>query len=132
MARVATTTDDINPIINVVLIADDHAPFRGLVRSLFSSETTHFIECGDGEAAVRAYSEKRPNWVLMDVEMKGMSGLKATRLIKDKYPEARVIIVTQYDDHDLCAKAGEAGACAFILKDNIADLRRYLNATRPA
>ena len=130
MATVATTTDAIKPILEVVLIVDDHAPFRCLVRSLFPVETTQFIECNEGEAAVSAYSEKRPNWVLMDIEMKGMSGLKAARLIKDRHPEARVIIVTQYDDHDLRAKALKAGACGFILKENIADLRRLINEAR--
>jgi DNA-binding NarL/FixJ family response regulator len=62
----------------------------------------------------------------MDIEMKVMDGLTALSRIKARYPEARVLIVSQYDDPDLRAKAQMAGARAYFLKDNLAKLRQFI------
>jgi len=109
-----------------LLIADDSAPFRRLVKTLFPAETTEFVECADGTEAVRVYPEQRPDWVLMDIEMKGLDGISATSWIKARHPEARILIITQYDDPDLRADAQKAGAKAYFLKDNLALIRRYV------
>jgi CheY-like chemotaxis protein len=109
-----------------LLIADDSAAFRRLVKSLFPAATTRFLECADGEEAVFRYDQERPDWTLMDIEMKGVDGLTATAMIRARHPHARILIVTQYDDSDLRANARTAGASAYILKDNLAELRRFI------
>ena len=109
-----------------LLIADDSASFRHLVKSLFPAATTQFVECADGGEAVLRYGQEQPDWVLMDLEMKGMDGLAATVTIRTNYPLARILILTQYDDSDLRATAQKAGACAYILKDNLAELRQLI------
>jgi len=83
-------------------------------------------ECADGADALAGYEATRPDWVLMDWEMKRMNGLKATRQIIGKYPNAKILLVTQYNDRELREAASEAGAYGFVLKENLAELRRIL------
>jgi DNA-binding NarL/FixJ family response regulator len=86
-------------------------------------------ECGDGAEAQRCYAERRPDWVLMDVMMAEVGGLEATRRIMATNPAARVVVVTGHDGRSLREAAASAGACAFVLKDNLIELRRVLTAT---
>ena len=79
-------------------------------------------ECTDGWDALGAYEKHRPDVVLMDVRMTRMDGLTATRQIRSSYPTARIILVTDYDDDDLRAAAVKAGACNYVLKEELASL----------
>lgn len=85
-----------------------------------------FEECEDGADALRCYEKTRPDWVLMDWEMRRMDGLTATREIIAKHPQAKILMVTQYDDEQLKEAARTAGAKGFILKENLMDLRRQI------
>jgi len=89
-------------------------------------------ECADGSEAPAAYAEQRPDWVLMDIMMEKMDGLTATRQIKATYPEARIMILTGYDDNDLRAEAKSVGACEYITKENLHELRRILGSRNPS
>jgi CheY-like chemotaxis protein len=109
-----------------LLIADDHAPMRQTLRALLAPLARDIHEAIDGGHAVRLFNEQQPDWVVMDVQMKPMNGLEATRAIRRRYPAARIVIVTQYDDADLKAAAAAAGACAYVLKDNLAALTQIL------
>jgi NarL family two-component system response regulator LiaR len=62
----------------------------------------------------------------MDIVMKEIDGLEATSLIKTSWPEARIVIVTSYDDSDLKKAARSAGAYEYVLKENLLELRRVL------
>ena len=94
----------------ILLIIDDNTQMRRLIRSIVGDLAEIIAECGDGAAALTAYAEQRPDWVLMDIKMPEMDGITATRQLKAAYPEARVLIVTDYDDADLRESAREAGA----------------------
>ncbi|HKV39506.1 MAG TPA: response regulator, partial [Blastocatellia bacterium] len=72
-----------------------------------------------------------PDWVLMDLEMKDMDGLVAASRIKNAAPKARIIIVTNYDDSRLRDAAREAGACAYVLKDDLVALRDIVFPEKP-
>jgi NarL family two-component system response regulator LiaR len=63
----------------------------------------------------------------MDWEMKHMNGLKAIKGIIRQYPNAKILLVTNYDDAELRTAATEAGAFGFVLKEDLADLQRMLN-----
>jgi len=108
------------------LIADDHAPMRQTLRALLSPIASDILEATDGGQAVRLFAETMPDWVLMDVQMKPINGLAATRAIRSRFPDARIVIVTQYDDSDLRAEATAAGACAYVLKDDLGALTQLL------
>ena len=75
-----------------------------------------------------AYGTHRPDWVVMDVSMEPVDGIAATRQIIQAFPDARVVMVTQHADVSLRDAAHEAGACGYLLKDNLLDVRRFLEA----
>lgn len=109
-----------------ILIVEDSAPLRRMMRALLAPLTAEIFECGDGAEAFAAYRRHRPDWVLMDWQMKRMDGLTATRRIKDAFPDAHILFVTQYDDHELRQAARAAGACGYVLKDDLLGLRSLL------
>jgi DNA-binding NarL/FixJ family response regulator len=116
-----------------VMIVDDHAGVRNMIRQLLAAPGDRFVECATGEAAVRTAREFKPDYVTMDVRLPDLSGLEAARAIRDIHPPSRVIIVTSYDQPFLRQTASEVGAIAYVLKDNLAELRSVLVAgARPA
>jgi DNA-binding NarL/FixJ family response regulator len=111
-----------------LLIADDNEPMRQTLRALLSPIASDIREATDGEQAERLFAEQQPDWVVMDVQMKPVNGLAATRAIRRRFPSARVVIVTHCDDSELRAEAARAGACAYVLKDDLAALPQLLAA----
>jgi CheY-like chemotaxis protein len=109
-----------------ILIVEDSDRMRQMIKELLGDLTETFMECGDGAQALAAYRQYRPDWVLMDIKMKEMDGLAATRQIKAVFPEARIIIVTGHDDARLREAAHRAGACAYVNKENLLELRQIL------
>src|SRR5215470_17985253 len=102
-----------------VLIAEDNPSMRRMIRRAVAGVADEISECNDGAAACSLYGELRPDWVLMDIELGQVNGITATRRIKAEYPEARVVIVTSYDDEQLRGAAKVAGACGYVLKEDL-------------
>jgi len=111
-----------------LMIVDDHAAFRQVVKSLLQPLTADWVECEDGQEAVDRYPQAQPDLVLMDIEMKPLDGLQACARVKARFPDARIIILTQYDDADLHAAAAKAGACGYVLKENLPQVRELIEA----
>jgi len=107
----------------VTLIVEDNAAMRATIRSVLQGFESDFCECGDGRDALEMYRTYRPGWVLMDVRMKQLDGIAATKQIRAEFPGARIIIVTEYDDPALRNEAREAGAAAFVRKDDLSRLQ---------
>jgi CheY-like chemotaxis protein len=105
-----------------VLIVDDNAAIRRLLRRAMLDTASDVWECSDGAEALAVYTDHRPDVVLMDIRMPRMDGLTATRQIRQFHPAARVVVVTDYDDEDLRKAASEAGACGYALKQNLTDI----------
>lgn len=110
------------------MIADDHAAFRQVVKALLSATPAEFVECENGLEAVAQYPRFRPDLVLMDIAMQNLDGLAATAQIKARFPAARIFMLTQYDDPDLRAAARRAGACGYLLKDDLSQLPALLQS----
>ena len=87
---------------------------------------SEFTECADGAQAVSAFARKRPDWTIMDIAMKGMDGLEATRRIQKQFTDSKIVMLTQHDTPQMRAAALEAGACAFISKDDLSQLGAIL------
>ena len=114
-----------------ILIVEDNTSMRRLLRSLVGDLAAQVFECGDGAEAIAAYAAHQfdeHDWVLMDIEMKGMDGITATRALRNRWPEAHVVIVTNFDEASLRAAAYEAGACGYVFKENLLELRRLLQS----
>jgi CheY-like chemotaxis protein len=109
-----------------LLIVDDHSAMRRLIRRVVDDLVSDVEECGDGSEALAAYTRSRPDWVLMDIEMSRMDGIAATREIIDAFPAAQVVIVSKHDDEQLRESAREAGACGYVLKENLMAIRELL------
>jgi DNA-binding NarL/FixJ family response regulator len=101
------------------LLVDDHTLFRQGVRRLLESESDFEIvgESPDAGDAVEKARELRPDVVLMDIGMPGLSSFEATRHIKKNRPETKVLYLTMYEDEDYLLQCLEVGAAGYVLKD---------------
>jgi CheY-like chemotaxis protein len=106
-----------------VLTVDDNKEVRRLIRTVVEDLVDEIFECGDGADALAAYEDHKPDLVLMDIEMPIMDGLAATRQIVAAHPEARIVIVTKYDHEKMRAAARLAGACDYVVKEDLQALR---------
>ena len=106
-----------------ILLADDHMLFRQGIRTLISAEQDMEVvgEASNGGEAVERAGEMRPDVVLMDIGMPGMSSFEATRQIKKVRPETKVLFLTMYDDEDYLVEGMEVGASGYVLKDSPAN-----------
>ncbi len=115
-----------------LLIVEDNGEMRRLLKRLLTGLAAEIHECDDGREATELYSRIHPDWVLMDIEMKETDGITATKLIKAFDPDAKIIIVTNYDETALREAAHSAGACGYLLKENLLDLNRLLRPPKTA
>ncbi len=102
-----------------ILLVDDHLIARVGLRSLLETQPDMAVvaEAGSGEAACRHFAACRPNIVLMDLRMPGMGGVETTTAIREKHPEARVIVLTTFDNDEDIYRALQAGAAGYLLKN---------------
>ena len=113
-----------------LMIVDDHAETRGLIREMIGHFADEILECVSGEEAATRCAEFRPDLVTMDLNMRMTNGLEATRRILSRHPAARVIVITDSNSVKTRAAAVQAGACHFFAKDNLAGLLQYLDRHR--
>jgi DNA-binding NarL/FixJ family response regulator len=116
-----------------VVIADDQALVRAGFRALLDAQgdITVVAEATDGDDAVRATAEHRPDVVLLDIRMPGVDGLEATRRITadDRLAEVRIVILTTFDLDEYVFEAIRSGANGFLVKDTEpAELLRAVRA----
>lgn len=109
-----------------VLLVEDHAPMRAALRMWLADVAEPITECDNGSEVCASYAAHHPDWVLMDIELPGQDGITATRELLAAEPGARVLIVTSYDDAELRQAAQAAGACGYVLKENLWEVRQWL------
>ena len=102
-----------------VLLVDDQKLMREGLRVLLELEPDLEVvgEAENGAAALEAYADHQPDVVLMDVRMPGMDGVEATWRLRARWPAARVIILTTFDDDEYVFEGLRAGALGYLLKD---------------
>jgi CheY-like chemotaxis protein len=94
-----------------------------MIRSLLEEIDADVVECSDGGAAIRAFDELLPDWLLMDINMQPVDGLTAMRTILEKHPDARIIVISQYQDARTRDTALAMGAYAFVGKEDLMSVR---------
>jgi len=101
-----------------VLLTDDHAILiEGLRAYLSYYDDVEVVgEAHDGAEALASVAELQPDIVLMDIAMPGINGITATRLIREQYPQTRVLVLTQHEEKQYVLALLKAGASGYILK----------------
>ena len=111
-------------------IAEDHQALLDGMKLLFKNEPDIMIvgEANDGEALIKLVKSKRPSVVITDIRMPKCDGIMATKIIKEKYPEIKVIAFSMFDQADAIEQMQLAGASGYILKNS--SLQTVLMAIR--
>src|SRR6266550_6251603 len=101
------------------LLVDDHTLFRQGVRRLLEGESDFEVvgEAADAGEAVQKALDLRPDIVLMDIGMPGLSSFEAARQIRKNRPETKLLFLTMYEDEDYLVQCLEVGAAGYVLKD---------------
>lgn len=102
-----------------VLLADDHILLRQGLRKILEMEPRIEIvdEVGDGQGAINVARQLKPDVVLMDINMPGVNGIEASRVIKREMPKMGIIILTAHDNEEQIMQVIDAGIDGYILKD---------------
>lgn len=114
-----------------LLVVDDHAAFRATVRQMFDGLNAVVIEAGSGEEALQLFGSEHPDWVIMDLRMPGMGGIKATEAIHNLDAMARVIVISQFTEPEWDDQARRAGAVEFVSKEHLAQLVSIIDRQSP-
>jgi len=103
-----------------ILIADDHYVVRMGLTALVETEADLQVvgEASDGIQVVELYKKHEPDLVLMDLRMPRADGIAATRVIREQFPKARILMLTTYDGDDDIHRALSAGASGYLLKNS--------------
>ncbi len=106
-----------------VMLVDDHTVVRsGLSAVLACDDNMTMVgEASNGQEAVQKCGDLHPDVILMDIMMPVMDGIAATKIIHEKYPETKIIVLTSFKEKDLVEGALKAGAISYLLKDVSAD-----------
>ena len=101
-----------------VLIADDQELIRQSLQIVLNSkpDITVCDVAEDGQAVIRSVRKEKPDIILMDVRMPKMDGVQCTKIIKENYPEIKIIILTTFDDDEYVYNALKFGASGYLLK----------------
>jgi two-component system NarL family response regulator len=101
-----------------ILIAEDHPVVREGLSAMINRQPDMKVvaEAGDGGEAVEQFSQYRPHVALIDLRMRGMDGLDAILAISRRFPGARLVVLTTFDDNEDIYRALQAGAKGYLLK----------------
>ncbi|MGV9411174.1 response regulator [Nocardia sp. NPDC003693] len=122
-------TDRADDELIAVLVVDDQELVRGGLRRILRRRDGFAVsECSDGDEVPAAIATHRPDVVLMDLRMKRIGGIEATRTLRTRPDPPPVLVLTTFDDDQLLSGALRAGAAGFLLKDSPAE--DLIRATR--
>jgi DNA-binding NarL/FixJ family response regulator len=102
-----------------ILIADDHAMIRNGVRGLLSGEKELVVagEAATGQEAVTQYKTLKPDLLILDISMPDMNGMEVAHAILKDDPDARIIILSMYDDEDYISRCVKQGVKGYVVKN---------------
>ena len=102
-----------------IVVVDDSPQYRKVICNLLEKQPNMKVvaEAEDGLSALQAVKRHKPDVVLMDVSMPVLNGIDATWIIKSKFPDVRVIILSMHDVESISEAACKAGACWCLNKE---------------
>src|SRR5215471_9222143 len=103
-----------------VLIVDDHILVRRGLRAILETHAEWEVcgEAANGQEAIQKAVELQPDLIMMDITMPGLSGLQATRQVRELLPQTEVLILTMHESREIMRAAQEAGARGFVVKSD--------------
>lgn len=99
-----------------ILVTDDAAFMRMMLKNILIPEKYRVVEAENGEAAIEQFGRYQPDLVFMDITMPVMDGITATRTMKEKFPQAVVVMCTAMGQQSMVIDSIKAGAKDFIVK----------------
>ena len=104
-----------------VLVADDHPLIREGIGALIQTQADLQVvaEASTGRQAIEEFRKHVPDVTLMDLQMPDIDGVEATRVIREEFPKARIVVLTTYAGDVLAFRALKAGAQAYLLKNDV-------------
>lgn len=110
-----------------IIIADDHAMIRNGVRALLSKNKDFVVvsEAGSGSETIEMFNEHKPDLVILDISLGDMSGMEVTEKILSQHPDAKVLILSMYDDEDYISKCIESGVKGYVVKNESGNELEY-------
>ncbi len=113
-----------------ILLIEDNLKTRAAIKRILEqnlTEVTEIIESDDGKKAVSLYKKHKPEWVLMDINIKSQDGLTAASEILTLNKDAKIVIVTMYRETEYRDASESIGVHGFLLKENLLELPDLLN-----
>ncbi len=123
------TVIKVKEILVKIMLVEDNRKTREFMKQMLRqnvSDIEEIVECDDGKEAVHLYDMNKPDWVLMDINIKTVDGLTATKDILSRHADAKIIMVTMYDEGEYRRLAEDVGACDYVLKDDLAEITAIL------
>jgi DNA-binding NarL/FixJ family response regulator len=121
-----------------IVLAEDHISVREGIKRIIEEDPSFRIiaEAGDGWELMEVFYFFQPHLVIMDVTMPNLSGIEATRRIKQNYPKTKVLILTLHQDKDIMKYAFKAGADGYLVKEDAKEellpaIHSVMNSGRP-
>lgn len=110
-----------------IIIADDHAMIRNGVRALLSKNKDFVVvsEAGSGSETIEMFKQHKPDLLILDISLGDMSGMEVTEKILSQHPDAKVLILSMYDDEDYISKCIECGVKGYVVKNESGNELEY-------
>lgn len=111
--------------MQTAIIVDDNRGMRETLKNIITDYVSVVAECEDGSEIVESYRIHHPDWVFMDISMKDLDGITATRLLIKEFPDAKVVMVSNFEDEEIKKMTELAGSIGFIQKEKLQNIRKY-------
>jgi len=109
-----------------LMIVEENHKMCDLLKTLFRRNFDGFIECDNVKDILNTYKASRPDWVFIDLDVKESDGIAATRLLRQSFPGARILVFSDYGDDNLRCDASLAGASGYVMKDNLQEIYKMI------
>lgn len=111
-----------------MLIADANDRMRLLLRSTLSDLEAEILEARTSESALECVRTHRPEWVMLEFNLRPLNGLVVAQTIRGEFPTAKIVMVTNCDDPEVKARAQAIGVLSYILKDDLLEVRKLIRS----